>query len=228
MRFVDFLYRIKQELDLKHDKDVADFLELDTKAFSARKSRDSVPEKHLRAALAKHPEIKADVDYILTGKRKEEAGGASENDADHLQQNTENLDYVGKYDEIQASAGYGTIVYDDNGPSSYMAFRKDWLRQKGLYARNLSIVIAHGDSMEPTISDGDSLLVNHAENIPKDGKIYIIRSSDTLWVKRIQRQLDGTLLLISDNSFYPPVHLNLKGPHDIAVIGQVVNVFKDL
>ena len=69
MKFVDFLYRVKQELDFKYDKDVAAFLGLDEKAFSARKRRDSIPEKDLRAALARHPEIKADVDYILTGGR---------------------------------------------------------------------------------------------------------------------------------------------------------------
>ncbi|XXQ69020.1 S24 family peptidase [Neisseriaceae bacterium B1] len=54
------------------------------------------------------------------------------------------------------------------------------------------------------------------------------RSSDTLWVKRIQRQLDGTLLLISDNTTYPPMHPNLDDHHDIQVIGQVVNVSKDI
>ncbi|MDK4544751.1 helix-turn-helix domain-containing protein [Kingella kingae] len=70
MDFVDFLYRIKQELDFKQDKDVAQFLGLDTKAFSARKTRNSIPEKHLLAALAKQPELNVDVDYILTGKRK--------------------------------------------------------------------------------------------------------------------------------------------------------------
>ena len=69
MKFVDFLYRVKQELDFKYDKDVAAFLGLDEKAFSARKRRDSIPEKDLRAALARHPEIKVDVDYILTGSR---------------------------------------------------------------------------------------------------------------------------------------------------------------
>lgn len=70
MDFVDFLYRIKQELDLKQDKDVAQFLGLDIKAFSARKARNSIPEKHLLAALAKQPELNVDVDYILTGKKK--------------------------------------------------------------------------------------------------------------------------------------------------------------
>ena len=56
----------------------------------------------------------------------------------------------------------------------------------------------------------------------------MIRSSDILWVKRIQQQIDGSLLLISDNTAYPPMPLNLKDHPDIEVIGQVVNVSKDL
>ena len=69
MNFVDFLYRIKQELDLKQDKDVANFLGLEIKAFSARKARNSVPEDKLRLAAIAHPDMKIDVDYILTGTR---------------------------------------------------------------------------------------------------------------------------------------------------------------
>ncbi len=69
MEFVDFLYRIKQELDFKQDKDVADFLGLSEKAFSARKRRQSIPEDKLRAELLKRPELNVDLHYILTGER---------------------------------------------------------------------------------------------------------------------------------------------------------------
>lgn len=67
MDFVDFLYRIKQAIGFKRDKDVADFLGMDLKAFSARKTRNSIPEEKVRLAFAQHPHIKVDVDYILTG-----------------------------------------------------------------------------------------------------------------------------------------------------------------
>ncbi len=69
MDFVDFLYRIKQELDLKQDKDVAAFLGLGSGAFSARKTRNSIPDSHLKMAALAHPEMHIDVEYILTGKR---------------------------------------------------------------------------------------------------------------------------------------------------------------
>ena len=80
MQFVDFLYRIKQSLDLKQDKDVADFLGLSEKAFSARKNRNSIPEQQLRMAAAEHPNLQIDVDYILgRSKIHESLGGLSHN-----------------------------------------------------------------------------------------------------------------------------------------------------
>ncbi|WP_246828577.1 helix-turn-helix transcriptional regulator [Neisseria sp. HMSC31F04] len=45
---------------------------------------------------------------------------------------------------------------------------------------------------------------------------------------RIQRQIDGSLLLISDNATYPSMPLALAEHPDIQIIGQVVQVSKDL
>ena len=58
--------------------------------------------------------------------------------------------------------------------------------------------------------------------------LYRNYSSDVLWVKRIQRQIDGNLLLISDNETYPPMLLMLADHPDIQIIGQVVQISKDL
>ena len=82
--------------------------------------------------------------------------------------------------------------------------------------------------MEPTISSKDTLLVDTSKTNPRDGHIYVIRSGDVLWVKRVQRQIDGSLLLISDNTTYPPMPLMLSDHPDIQVIGQVVQSSKDL
>lgn len=78
MIFVGFLERIKQELDLKKDKDVAEFLGLEPKAFSIRKKRDSIPVDAVRAAAFEHPELNADWGYILTGRREKSVKMPSE------------------------------------------------------------------------------------------------------------------------------------------------------
>ena len=78
MLFVGFLERIKHELDLKKDKDVAEFLGLEPKAFSIRKKRDSIPVDAVRAAAFEHPELNADWGYILTGRREKSVKMPSE------------------------------------------------------------------------------------------------------------------------------------------------------
>jgi phage repressor protein C with HTH and peptisase S24 domain len=128
--------------------------------------------------------------------------------------------------DVEVSAGDGSICYGEQ-PLYYFAYRKDWLKTRGLFEKNLHVVVAKGDSMEPTISDGESILVNTADKHCKDGFIYVIRSGDILWVKRIQKQLDSSLLLISDNKIYPPMRLNLDESNDVEIIGKVVNSSKN-
>lgn len=152
---------------------------------------------------------------------------------EHIDQNIEqplNPDDFGLIqvrDDIHVSAGDGAIVETEEKSKYCLAFRRDWLKSRGLKEPDLYVVFARGDSMEPTISDKDSLLVNTAERIPQDGHIYVIRSSDTIWVKRIQKLLDGSLLLISDNRLYPPMQLKLNETCDIEIIGKVVNSSKN-
>lgn len=155
-----------------------------------------------------------DVDYVVSGKSY-----------------VQNIEQDGEYSsvpvyDVEVSAGDGAINEEQKASYS-LAFRKDWLKSRGLHVKDLHVVIARGDSMEPTIGDKDSLLVCTAEKIPKDGHIYVIRNGNMLWVKRIQLQLDGGLLLISDNKVYPPMLLNLDGSSDVEIIGKVVNSSKN-
>ena len=131
------------------------------------------------------------------------------------------FDLVNVYD-VKISAGHGSICSGDAEPVSRLAFRKDWLHKKGLNAKDLLIVCATGDSMIPTIQDKEKLLVNSADKELTDGFIYVIRNQDNYWVKRIQIQFDGSLLLISDNKLYPPMQLDLNEALDIEIIGRWV------
>lgn len=164
-----------------------------------------------------------DANWLITGRNSSDlktVGGRNYSE-------TGDYAYIPMYD-VSVSAGNGAVAYGEAEPTTHLAFRKDWLKARGLFAKDLNCVTARGDSMEPTISSGDTLLVDTAKTNPSDGGIYVIRSSDVLWVKRIQRQIDGSLLLISDNQTYPPMPLTLSDHPDIQVIGQVVQVSKDL
>lgn len=69
--FTDKLNRLKTELSLTMDKDVAKFLGLTKSAFAERKRRGVFPEESLRLADLANPHLKLDVNYILTGKKEE-------------------------------------------------------------------------------------------------------------------------------------------------------------
>lgn len=152
-----------------------------------------------------------DVNYVITGKRFEKTKSDFEDE----------FDLVNVYD-VKISAGHGSICSGDAEPVSRLAFRKDWLHKQGLYAKDLLIVCATGDSMIPTIQDKEKLLVNSGDKELTDGFIYVIRNNENYWVKRIQRQFDGSLLLISDNKMYPPMQLDLDDAADIEIIGRWV------
>jgi phage repressor protein C with HTH and peptisase S24 domain len=76
--------------------------------------------------------------------------------------------------------------------------------------------------MEPTIADGSLVLINGAAQNLVDGRIYALRAADGLRIKRIQRSMDGAVILISDNSDrYPPERLTSAEAETVLVAGHV-------
>nr|WP_153567481.1 S24 family peptidase [Acinetobacter pittii] len=164
------------------------------------------PKAGYLAAIA---EVGADISYIVTGKKD-------------LQTQNSDFSYefalVNVYD-VAVSAGDGAVSFGAAEPVSRLAFRKDWLSRQGLYAKDLVIVFAKGDSMEPTIHDKEPLLVNTNDKELTDGFIYVVRNQENFWVKRVQRQFNE-LLLLSDNERYLPMKLDLNETTDVEIIGK--------
>ncbi|MBQ4781984.1 helix-turn-helix domain-containing protein [Pectobacterium versatile] len=130
--------------------------------------------------------------------------------------------------DVQVSTGNGTIALDERQPSRHLAFRRKWLSYRGFNEKDLVLLWAKGDSMEPTISNNDTLVVNTSLTKPIDGNIYVIRHEDNLWAKRLQVQ-PGAWLLISDNqAVYPPIEIKREDMANFEVIGQVVHISKDV
>ena len=129
---------------------------------------------------------------------------------------------------VQVSAGFGSVGNDAVIPTRHLAFRKKWLQYKGFKQQDLIALWAKGDSMEPSIGDNNTLIIHTSEKKPVDGNIYIFRLEDQLVVKRVQVNLFGTYLLISDNSFYPPMEIKKEDMEQFEVIGRVVHIAKDI
>jgi phage repressor protein C with HTH and peptisase S24 domain len=58
-----------------------------------------------------------------------------------------------------------------------------------------------GDSMEPTLRDGDYVLIDENTTFGVNG-IYAIQFGGQILIKRLQFKMDGAVLIISDNNKY--------------------------
>ena len=122
---------------------------------------------------------------------------------------------------VEVSAGYGTTIEQEQ-PKTRLAFRQDWLKEMGLQAEKVVAVLANGDSMADTLHGGDVLLVDTQQRQVISDAIYILRQSELLYVKRLQRLLDGSLRISSDNRAYAEEIISQNELEYLDIIGRVV------
>jgi phage repressor protein C with HTH and peptisase S24 domain len=108
-------------------------------------------------------------------------------------------------------------------PHGHLGFDERWLRQisRGR-PQDVSIIQVQGDSMTPTLADGDDILVDSGDGAEhlRDG-IYVLRREDSLLVKRIALSpVPGRFSIKSDNPAYPDwPEVALE---DVNIIGRVI------
>lgn len=122
---------------------------------------------------------------------------------------------------VFASAGHGSEIGHEL-QTEPMSFRTDWLRKEGLPKERLAVIRAKGDSMEPTISDNDVILVLLSNgDAPRDG-LHVIRLDGGLFVKRLQFDPLGSVHVKSDNPVYTSVIITKEQRDQVHIIGRVV------
>ena len=125
------------------------------------------------------------------------------------------------YSEV--SAGSGT--QGATGDFEYLSFDKHWLQNMFLLknTKDLFSLKVKGDSMEPIISEGDIVFAKiHSEYSNTQG-IYIVCYNDEYFIKKLQFKNKGIIKIISQNTDYDPIDVNLEDP-DISfrIIGKIV------
>ncbi len=107
--------------------------------------------------------------------------------------------------------------------SEFIAFGHDWVRSTlGVQPDDLLLETAVGGSMQPTIHDNDLLLIDSTDTQLREFGIYVLEFQGERVVKRVQRKLDGSMILISDNVIYEPERIPAERAVDVKVIGRVV------
>ena len=164
------------------------------------------------------------IDWLLTGEGSpfpdSEAPKATATDTLGNPVDIDEFVLVPRYD-IQTAAGHGQLVGDEQ-PMFAMAFRRYWIENYVTRdIKNLSVISVKGDSMEGVLNDGDTILINHGQTMPRDG-LYVLRLNENLLVKRLQLIPGGIVNVISANEAYPTFEIDLKNPtDDVAIIGRV-------
>ncbi len=88
---------------------------------------------------------------------------------------------------------------------------------------NLAVLSAYGDSMAPTFSDGDLLLIDRGVTDIRLDAVYVLALNNELYIKRVQRRItDGAVIIKSDNPLYDPVVVNNGERQNLEVLGRVV------
>ena len=130
----------------------------------------------------------------------------------------EDYETVRRYESEDVALAAGTGTFADREPvAGEVKFRTSWLRKRRLRAKDLFLVDVSGDSMEPTICDGDSALVDETHTSPRSGKIYALRTGDGPLVKRLRKR-DHRWWADSDNDEYEPQPLDDRA----RIMGRVV------
>jgi phage repressor protein C with HTH and peptisase S24 domain len=121
------------------------------------------------------------------------------------------------------AAAAGSVTPVAPSGNAFMALRHDWVRSVcGVEPGKLVLETAIGESMTPTIRDGNTLLIDSSDQTFRNFGIYVLEINGQRLVKRVQRKHDGTLVLISDNSAYQADAVDKESADDVSVVGRVV------
>lgn len=105
---------------------------------------------------------------------------------------------------VQASAGGGAVAIAQD-VEDFFYVNRDWLASIAPRGARLGMLGGRGDSMEPTISDGDVLIVTFdvARQDLAAGGVFVFTYEGDIYLKRLSLALDGSVQVISDNPSYP-------------------------
>lgn len=123
--------------------------------------------------------------------------------------------------DVSASAGPGIEAFTGDQVVRRIDVTVQWLKTNVNCSSiaNLTLITVSGDSMEPTLRDGDVIFVDTGVNIFRSDSIYVARINGEIFVKRFQKKPNGNLMMISDNARYETFELSPND--DVTLIGRV-------
>ncbi len=203
-------------------REMARRLGMPPSSYSHYENPDRFKSKYLPMDLARQiareiadPQIKSEI-IGLAGGNDDDLVAAVPNGAPA----PKGAQLVAVYD-VCASAGFGMLAPEYEAVAYNLAFPPDYLRRiTSTHPEKLAIVSVKGDSMSPTLNDGDIVLVDTTKTSLAYEGIFVIRIDDALQVKRISHSRPGHVFVVSDNADHYPRREHPR--EEVTVIGKVL------
>lgn len=138
---------------------------------------------------------------------------------------------VPRYDEVQIKesevrfrGGPGhDLEYDEIEESEPATYRLSWFHKERIKPKDVVRFRHSGDSNEPFLFSGDTILVNRAEREIRNGKVYAFwQQGEGRRCKKLFLKPNGTLIIKSFNQDYPDEELPAERmAEEIVIIGRV-------
>lgn len=124
--------------------------------------------------------------------------------------------------DVALSAGNGRETWhiEEKPPLPFLA---DYIRRLDCSSpKNLVAVKVRGDSMEPRLFDGDTVVVDRADQrIPASGGVFAVVYAGEMLVKRLFKLPDGSIDIVSDNNSYRSFVVPPDQLEHIDIVGRV-------
>lgn len=164
--------------------------------------------KHLDA-LART--LKTTTSWILTGISSDEKNFQLVESWDSSTPLEDDEVEIPFFKDFSFACGSGAIGEALANEKRKLRISKATLRNKAIDKKNAVATSASGDSMSPTIKDGDTIHIDLGRKIIKDGKIFAICHGGLFMAKRLYNLPMGGIRIVSDNAAeYPEIQLTAQ------------------
>ncbi len=212
--------RILYALDLRNKKqaDLAKYVGIKT-ATCSQWCADKV--KHLKSdnAIKVSMYLGVNLDWLVNGKGPIDTQEAPEDDEPN------DVVYIPQYD-IAFGCGMGREpTWEEQHTVHQRAYPLSFFQKKHVNPKRCMFCYIEGDSMEPTLYDGDVVLIDTSQKVDIiSGKVYAFRFEDHLRIKRLYRNLKGDITVHSDNPLYrDDIFYHDDLDLDAVLIGRVID-----
>lgn len=121
--------------------------------------------------------------------------------------------------DVKLAAGAGAVEEGEKVLEE-LAFKRAWIKTKlKANVADLRILQVKKDSMEPTLYDGDLVMIDLSKRTIRHDQIYALREGEERIVKRLCMKGEGLVEICSDNPHYKR---RIVRAADVEIIGKVV------